>query len=736
MRKGPKFTPSTKGKIFEANSDIKLFTRRLNIRETFWKLANDDPSLLRNPSYRKVISNNDNLRKITDQIENLEPHNIKTLDNLSTEERKALKQLKENEDIIIKKADKGGSLVIMDKAYYRDHLVMKGHLESSSYQKVEKSCDVKLMKNILTHVNNYKDCLTTKEIEYLTRFNWETSNFYILPKVHKCKTILKAILNNDQSYVETISPQDLKGRPIVAGCNAPTQRLSSLLEKLLNPIVHKIKTYIKDDWHFLRTLPEYLNYKETTLYSVDITSLYTSIPHDLGIEAIKYWVEKYRQLIDERFSTTFIIESLEFILENNNFIFNGIYYNQIEGTAMGTKVAPPYACLVIAFLEECKLFPIILPRHFTSEQCLWIENNFKRYMDDGFIALLNNININLFLQCLNSMHPNINYTFEKSSTTTYRGSMAQTLNFLDINVILTEYNKVETDIFYKTTNSHDYLNYHSSHPQHTKNNIPFSLAKRILCFVTDNSKMNERLDELRKFLQNNGYPHHIIEKGIFNAKLQGPAHNKSTNNIPLITTYYTNMNYDHIISKANFLLNNTQDHELKEVFANCKLIHSQRQPKNLLKHLSSAKFTDKKHQVKKQPLITKCNDKRCKICTMYLQTNESFLLSNGKRWIVKCEMSCHSKNVLYLLKCNRCDGLQTYIGKTNNLRLRTNQHISTCRTGNGTDKFDQHVFNCSGHGNSQEPYFKLFLLMELKYEKNLLTYESHFQKLGYDTMNR
>ncbi len=98
-------------------------------------------------------------------------------------------------------------------------------------------------------------------------------------------------------------------------------------------------------------------------------------------------------------------------------------------------------------------------------------------------------------------------------------------------------------------------------------------------------------------------------------------------------------------------------------------------------------------------------------------------------------MSCQSKNVIYFLKCNRCDGKVSYIGKTNNLRFRTNQHISTCRTGIGSDKFDQHVHMCKGK-QLAAPYFKLYLLLKLKEEKMLLSYESHFHKLGFDTMNR
>ena len=48
---------------------------------------------------------------------------------------------------------------------------------------------------------------------------------------------------------------------------------------------------------------------------------------------------------------------LQIILENNNFSFNKSFYNQTKGTAMGTKVAPTYATLVLGFLEE-KLYRI------------------------------------------------------------------------------------------------------------------------------------------------------------------------------------------------------------------------------------------------------------------------------------------------------------------------------------------------------------------------------------------
>ena len=142
----------------------------------------------------------------------------------------------------------------------------------------------------------------------------------------------------------------------MAGPNNLTQALGSLREKILKPIVTCLTTNVKHDWHFLKQLPRTLNY-EATIYSRKLESLYTSIPIDLGLEAISYWLNNKSNLILNRFSKNFILEALEFVLRNSNFKFDEIFYNQTEGTAMGTKCAPPYLHA-----------PIELPKFFSTEE--------------------------------------------------------------------------------------------------------------------------------------------------------------------------------------------------------------------------------------------------------------------------------------------------------------------------------------------------------------------------------
>ena len=55
----------------------------------------------------------------------------------------------------------------------------------------------------------------------------------------------------------------------------------------INPIVSCFKTYIKDEWDFIRKLPPHVDYPDV-LASCDVVSSYTSISHDLGLEALSY----------------------------------------------------------------------------------------------------------------------------------------------------------------------------------------------------------------------------------------------------------------------------------------------------------------------------------------------------------------------------------------------------------------------------------------------------------------
>jgi hypothetical protein len=82
---------------------------------------------------------------------------------------------------------------------------------------------------------------------------------------------------------------------------------------------------------------------------MDVTSLYTNIPHDDRISACrKIW----EQRTDQKPPIDCLVEMLTLVLKNNNFTFDGNHYLQINGTAMGTNMAPSYANICMGDLEE------------------------------------------------------------------------------------------------------------------------------------------------------------------------------------------------------------------------------------------------------------------------------------------------------------------------------------------------------------------------------------------------
>ena len=590
----------------------------------------------------------------------------------------------------------------------------------------------KVFRELKRLLETHKPCLTTKELDYVTRYDWKTSNFYVQPKINKCQVLKEIIHLSNSDYIDTDAPESLKGRPIVAGPLSPTKHLAQLIDRILSPIVSQQKSYIKDDWDFIGKLPREVEV-DSDLFSCDVVSLYTSIPHTLGLRAIQYWIERERHLIPTRFTNSFILDCISFILNNNNFSFDSKFFHQLDGTGMGNDMAANYACLTMGYQEEAILFPIELPRYFNNTDINRIQTAYNRFMDDGFLIWPRHLDINIFIAILNNLHPNIKYTIEMGKCTGDK----QELVMLDILVILHSKKRIETEIHYKETNTFRYLDYYSHHPEHIKQNIPYNLAKRIIVFTSDPQKEKSHLEQMYNHLVNCRYPKDLVKKGFHNAKLQGPAPNPANKKkiIPLVTTYYSNLSNKNIVQQANFMLQSSSNDRVKEVFNNHQIILSLKQPANLLRQLSKSQF-ESITPGKTENGIFRCSDKRCKLCRLYIKPCKSFNTINGFEWVVRSHITCQSKNILYYLKCLACNGRTTYTGKSNNTRNRMNCHISESKSGNTSDRFDTHVHKCMQQNNYyDEPLFEIFMFMSLKHEYQLITYENYLHNRGFDTIN-
>ena len=102
---------------------------------------------------------------------------------------------------------------------------------------------------------------------------------------------------------------------------------------------------------FLTHLPEKVEF-ESEFITLDVTSLYTNITHERGIEALEYWTDNFQDyLVECRFTKEFIVKGLCLVLENNYFKLNDQIWNQLIGTTMGSNVSVIYPILFMAFLE-------------------------------------------------------------------------------------------------------------------------------------------------------------------------------------------------------------------------------------------------------------------------------------------------------------------------------------------------------------------------------------------------
>ena len=191
-------------------------------------------------------------------------------------------------------------------------------------------------------------------------------------------------------------------RPIVAGTNCPTRRLSNLIDILLKPFLIHIKSYIKDNLDFLAKC-SWENKWDNILTAFDVVGLYSNIPHEYRLEAIEYWLDRFPEPLHLRLSKKFVLECVKFILQNNNLNFDNEYFNQIKDTAMGTIFAPAYANLTMGFLE-LRFYDLCRDK-FGENLGYFIFENWSRFLDDCETLLEENkISPNDLLSILNSIN--------------------------------------------------------------------------------------------------------------------------------------------------------------------------------------------------------------------------------------------------------------------------------------------------------------------------------------------
>ena len=161
-------------------------------------------------------------------------------------------------------------------------------------------------------------------------------------------------------------------------------------------------------------------------------------------------------------------------------------------------------------------------------------------------------------------------------------------------------------------------------------------------------------------------------------------------------------------------IENTPSDYMKGIFQESNIFLSHCQPKNLLRLLSNSSISTNRSLPKD---IFKCNDRRCKICRLYLIECSEFELANKKIWKTKTNITCHSRNIISYLKCKLCM-FETSIGKTvgdhiHGFKTRMNNHVTESRSRVSTCKFPIDVFHCLKRNNRQleDTFFYIYVML-------------------------
>ncbi|CAJ0946808.1 unnamed protein product [Ranitomeya imitator] len=441
--------------------------------------------------------------------------------NLNTQERKAIKDLQTNHNIVVRPADKGGGIVILDHSMYHQESI-RLLSDPITYKKLryDPTTQYIIKLSALAYKGKSKGILDTKEYHYILNKNPSKAVFYHIPKIHK-----------DQTHPP--------GRPIISGINNLTANLSRYVDVHLQKCMQLIPAYLKDTGHTLEILKEIKWNKKYILGTLDIKSLYTVINQEKGCEAAEYFLGSLGTYTQTQIQ--YILDCIKFILQHNYFVYEDQHYLQTWGTAMGTRFAPSYANIYVAKWEESY---IISEGRLHPGLVTW-----RRFIDDIlFIWDGPRSDLDRFIAGPNSNQYGLEFTPNISTTS---------INFLDLNIYV-DNNQLHTKCHRKEVDSNSFIHITSCHLPVWLANVPKSQYTRIRRNCSNMVDYDREANHLTQQFMDKGYSKPLLEKAQYDVallpreSLLKKANNSNINNIkevdlkdqifnlPIITQYHAN----------------------------------------------------------------------------------------------------------------------------------------------------------------------------------------------------
>ena len=579
LAKGLKHIPTPdKPSRTELIKDVDLLQRRMRIRYIMRNKKNSKMHIFKLPSTwtprdSGSIALEAYLEKTKEKICHLKFNHPKK--NLIDEERKALNQLSNNPDIVIKKMDKGRGVAIMNSHDYMQTGLK--HLNSKHYERIPEDLTLNTaatVRNLLEEMNDHHHIDDDTYI-FLNPFTHEvrTSEMYFLPKLHKAPPI--------------DSPFEV--RPICSGINSATYSISKFIDYFLAPIAAAQSTYLRDSTDVILKLQNYTLPQDALLATVDVKSMYTNIDHDMALKAASEAYNSRKIKYDIKpIPTRYLTKLLEIILKNNTFRFNGIYFKQCIGLAMGSPASVSIANISLHPLEQLFLE--------TAQDIIC----FFRYIDDIiWISSGTRESLEEQITHLNTLHPTLKFTAEISNSS---------IDFLDITIYkgpnFKNTGKLSTKIFTKPCDTFQYIMPSSTHPPSTFKAFIYGEFLRIIRNSSEKEEYDATSSLFKERLLRRGYDEDFvsnIQQSVSHDNRQkiledtGNKPKRNKHNVPLVlTTRYTGYLTPKSIKSAllqywHLITNNA---ELDEVFKEPPIIAFKRSTNIQDKIIKSAFYND------------------------------------------------------------------------------------------------------------------------------------------------
>ena len=404
--------------------------------------------------------------------------------NVTDEERKAIKQLQQMEDIVILPADKGNVTVIMDKLNYQEKIDQMLS-DSDTYRSIKKDPSSRAEREVRESIKKQNADIR------VNLSNTTMPRFVGCPKIHKEGAPL---------------------RPVIDSRDSATYDLAKRLTRIIQPVVGKTSSYVKNSTHLVSILSELKVDTADILVSFDVKSLFTSVPVEEACRTVEKKLEADDDLIDRSSMAPKEIAALvKTCLETTYFSQNGKFFQQTEGASMGSPLSPVIASLYMEEFEEKAI------QESERKPKTWI-----RYVDDVLAVWPHGEGaLQEFLAHLNRQNEAIQFTMEIEDK--------NELAFLDVKI-----KRTGTDLRFKvhrkSTHSDLYLQWDSNHAQASKMAVVRALVDRAFN-VCSPENLNEELNYVKETLKKNGFPVRVINKYISKKRNKKPGneHQRAAN---------------------------------------------------------------------------------------------------------------------------------------------------------------------------------------------------------------